>query len=216
MSTKNDIFKLYLRLLRKHGPPQKYWPQWCATKKSLKTREMIAIGAILTQRTSWHNVDLALKNLKRVNLLSLGKISKLKDLDYLSNLIKPAGFPKIKAKRLFTFCAFVTEKHRGLENFMKEDLETSRRELLSLNGIGPETADTILLYALEKPSFVIDEYTRRLLVKKGLSTNLKYRHLKDFFEKSLPPAMGLYRDFHALIIIEGKGEKSSFMKKTRG
>ena len=95
---------------------------------------------------------------------------------------------------------------------MGENLEVARERLLALIGIGPETADVLLSYVLDKPSFVIDEYTKRLVKKRNLATNLVYDHLKKFFEKSLPRDVKLYQDFHALIIIEEKGEAASVMR----
>lgn len=148
----NPFYQLYFELLGKYGSPVKFWPQWCARRKSLREREIIAIGAILTQRASWHNAHLALVNLK-------------------------------KAK------------------------------LLSLSGIGPETADTILLYVLDKPSFVIDEYTKRLVRKRGLANHFDYDFLKNLFEENLPKDVKIYQDLHALIIIEEKGGLGSVMEK---
>src|SRR4030042_3747249 len=96
-----NLLKLYSQLLLEYGPPSKYWPQWCAPHKTLKDREKIIIGMILVQPTSWHNADLALKNLKLANLLSLQKIANLQSPDHLTQLIRPAGFYQSKPKRLF-------------------------------------------------------------------------------------------------------------------
>lgn len=209
----NKIHQLYLNLLYQHQSPEKIWPQWCSSKKTSKMREIIAIGAILTQRTSWRNADLALRNLKKASLLSLKKISELKNLSQLTELIRPAGFYKSKPKRLYDFCTFVIKNYGNLENFRKEDLQISRQELLSLKGIGPETADTILLYSLGKPSFVIDEYTKRLVKQKKLTDKFDYDDLKNLFEKNLPCDVKLYQKFHAFIIIAQKGETYSTMRK---
>ncbi|PIS14215.1 endonuclease [Candidatus Shapirobacteria bacterium CG09_land_8_20_14_0_10_47_13] len=207
------IYQLYLELLARHGPPVKFWPQWCAGKKSERDRGTIVLGAILTQRTNWHNADLALRNLKKEKWLSLKKIAALNDLGKLVSLIKPAGFYNTKSRRIFDFCLFIAEEYGGLKNFMKTDLKTARRQLLSLYGIGPETADVILLYALDKPSFVVDEYTRRLVRKNNLATNLNYDFLKNFFEKNLPADVSIFQNFHAFIIIEQKGKPGSLMAK---
>lgn len=209
----DKVFQLYLELLEKHGPPNKFWPQWCAKRKTLNLREKIAIGAILTQRTSWHNAHLALLNLKKTNLLSLKKIANLPNLKKLTTLIRPAGFYQSKPKRLFSFSAFVSREYQRLATFMKEDLAVARSKLLSISGIGPETADTILLYVLGKPSFIIDEYTRRLLKSRRLTNKFDYDFLKSYFEKHLPKDVYVYQNFHALIIIEQKGPKSSLMEK---
>ena len=208
-----EVYQLYLELLEKHGSPQKFWPQWCARKKTLATKEKIAIGAILTQRTSWHNAHLALLNLKKENLLSLQKILGLTDFSQLVDLIRPAGFYQTKPKRLFNFCSFAIKEYGGLEKFMAENLEVARDKLLSIPGIGPETADTILLYVLDKPSFVVDEYTKRLVKRRGLTDNLNSDSLKNLFEENLPGNVGVYQDFHALIIIDQKGEVGSRMEK---
>lgn len=208
----NKIFQLYLDLLQKYGSPEKYWPQWCKKEKSLKEREIIVLGAILTQRTSWRNAEMALANLKKAALLSLGKIAGLDSPEPLVGLIRVAGFYQTKPKRLFEFCRYINEKYGGIENFRRlagENLAEARRELLSLYGIGPETADTILLYVLDKPSFVIDEYTKKLVTKEKLATDLNYENLKKLFEEGLPRDVRIYQDFHALIIFSQK-EKSGW------
>lgn len=209
----NKICRLYLELRKKHGSPEKIWPQWCASQKTLPLREIIAIGAILTQRTSWHNADLALRNLKKKGLLSLEKIADLDNLSRLTDLIRPAGFYQTKPQRLFDFCSFVVKEYGGLKNLLREDLKITRQKLLAISGIGPETADTILLYVLDKPSFVIDEYTKRLVKKRKLAANFDYGYLKELFERNLPREVKIYQDFHALIIIEEKGETSSVMRR---
>lgn len=126
---KNKIHNLYLKLYAKHGDPEKFWPQWCAKKKTPKLRNIIAIGAILTQRTSWHNADLALRNLKKENLLSLKKIASLRKFTKLTELIRPAGFYQTKPKRLFTFASFIVNNYGNLDNFAKEDLIVAREKL---------------------------------------------------------------------------------------
>jgi endonuclease-3 related protein len=189
-----------------------FWPQWCAKRKTDGLREIIVIGAILTQRTGWYNANLALKNLKKANLLSLSKIASLPNLKRLGKLIRPVGFYQTKPKRLFALASFITEEYGSLKEFAKESLTRARDKLLSVYGIGPETADTILLYALDKPSFVIDEYTRRLVKKRKLSQKPDYDSLKELFEKSLPRDVGVFQKFHALIIIDQKGGKQSLME----
>ena len=198
------IYKFYLRLSKKYPRPPELWQVWCQKKKSAKLKEEIAIGAILTQRTNWRNVEQALANLKKTNILSLKKISRLKNLEKLKNLIKPAGFYQTKSKRLYEFCRFLQLNYGSLSNFTKEDLKTAREKLLALYGIGPETADSILLYALDKPTFVIDEYTRRFVKKNRLAKKFTYDYLKNLFEKNLPCDVELYQKYHALIVWEGK------------
>lgn len=206
------IYKTYLELYKKHGDPVSLWPQWCAKRKDNALREIIAIGAILTQRTGWRNTNLALKNLKTENLLSLNKITTLANLKKLTELTKPAGFYQTKPKRLFVLASFIIKNYGSLKNFRKENLGTARNKLLDLYGIGPETADTILLYVLDKPTFVIDEYTRRLVEQRKLSENLQYDNLKQLFEENLPKDVTVFQNFHALIIIEQKGRKHSLME----
>ncbi len=206
------IYKTYIELYKKHGDPVSLWPQWCAREKDDALREIIAIGAIMTQRTGWRNANLALKNLKKENLLSLNKIAVLTNLKKLTELTKPAGFYQTKPKRLFVFASFIFKEYGNLKNFRKENLETARNKLLDLYGIGPETADTILLYVLDKPTFVIDEYTRRLVKQMRFSDNLNYDNLKQLFEKNLPKDITIFQNFHALIIIEQKGRKHSPME----
>jgi endonuclease-3 related protein len=209
---KNKIYQLYLQLYGKYGDPAVFWPQWCAKNKTEATREIVSIGAILTQRTSWHNADLALENLKRKNLLSLEKIAKLKNLDELTELIRPAGFYQSKPKRLFSLASFVVGSYGNLTDFMREELNLARDKLLGLYGIGPETADTILLYALDRPTFVIDAYTQKLVEKEGLAKNLDYHYLKQLFEDNLPKDTTLFQNFHTLIIVEQKGQEGSMMR----
>lgn len=192
------IYKLYLQLLKRYGGPQKY-------------RELIAIGAILTQRTSWRNADIALRNLKKNKLLSLDKIAELTNLNKLTKLVRPAGFFQTKPKRLYGLASFVVQKYGNLNKFAKEEIEIARNKLLNLYGIGPETADTIILYALDKPSFVIDEYTKRFVAKNLSLKNKNYDYLKKLFESNLPKKVEVYQNYHALIVVEQKGLKGSRM-----
>jgi len=208
---RNKIYNLYLELLKKYGDPVKYWPQWCAKRKSLKLKEEIALEAILVQRTSWRNAEIASKNLKKGNLLSINALAKIDDFKKLVSLVKPAGFYNTKPRRLLGFSQFIQKDYGSWQNFCQEDLETVREKLLSCYGIGPETADTILLYATEKPTFVIDEYTKRFVKARNLASEFSYDFLKNFFEENLPKNVRLFQDFHALIIIDQKGGKYSSM-----
>jgi len=208
----NKIYQLYLTLFREYGSPERFWRQWCKRKKSKKDREMIALGAILAQRTSWHNVRLSLENLEKTRLLGINAIACLSDLRELKKAIKPAGFYERKSRVLFGFCSFIYSSYGNLLNFAKEDLEIARQKLLSISGIGPETADTILLYSLGKPAFVIDEYTKRLVKERKLSKDLDNRFLKNLFEKNLPKDVKIYQDLHALIVIDQKGVEKSRME----
>jgi len=203
---KKKIYKIYLRLLKKYGLANKFWKKWCKIKKTKRDKEEILIEAILTQRTNWKNVGLALRNLKKANISSIGKIYQIgkRNGKLLENLIRPSGFYKQKAKRLFVLSQFIIKNYGNFENFLKEDLETCRKELLSLYGIGPETADSILLYAGDLPIFVIDEYTRRLVKKYNLAKKFSYDFLQNLFQENLPKEVKIYRNFHALIVLDGK------------
>lgn len=210
---KHKIHKTYKDLLEKHGDAKKFWPQWCAKEKDLRTREIIAIGAILTQRTSWRNADIALRNLKKESLLSLKEIAALSSPGKLTELVRPAGFYQTKPKRLYSFASFIVREYGNLAKFMRENLDIARNKLLGLYGIGPETADTILLYALDRPSFVIDEYTKRFVSNHlSLRGKLEYDHLKKLFEENLPRDVKIYQNYHTLIIVEQKGKEGSLMK----
>jgi len=206
--SKTKIYKLYLRLLKKYGLANKFWKKWCKIKKNKKDKEEILIGAILTQRTNWRNVELALKNLKEAKILSVEKIYWLagKNSKLLEKLIRPAGFYRQKAKRLFFLCRFIVTNYGSLEKFFCQDLEICRKELLALYGIGPETSDSILLYAGDLPIFVIDEYTRRFVKKHNLAKKFSYDFLQNLFQKNLPEDVKIYQNFHALIVLDGKNE----------
>lgn len=201
--------------MRKYGKPRDFWRKWCKKEKTKKDKEEIIFGAILTQRASWKNVELALKNLREAKILSIEKIYQVgeKNRESLEKLIRPSGFYRQKAKRLFILSKFVVENFKTLENFFKQDLKTCREQLLELPGIGTETADSILLYAGQKPIFVIDEYTRRFVKEHNLSNKLSYDYLQNLFQKSLPQDIKIYQDFHAMIVIEGKGTDWDLVSK---
>jgi len=216
----NVFEKLYKELKRKYGMPKGQWKLWCKRPKTERGREEVIIGAILTQRTNWRNVEIAINNLKRAKINSLKNIYRLGPKK-LENLIKPSGFYKAKAQYLFNLARFIVENYGSLEKGMKKaELKELREELLKLKGIGPETADSILLYALDKPIFVIDEYTRRLLKNRasiyygseGEEENevlFAYQFLQKSFEGNLRKDFRLYQDFHALIVINGKNSRSN-------
>lgn len=199
----NDFEKLYKELKKKYGKPKKQWSLWCQRPKIEKEREEVLIGAILTQRTNWKNAELALNNLRKKGIGSLNDIYRLGSRK-LVPLIKPAGFYQIKAEYLFNLAKFVIENYGNLEKMKRDDGKTLREKLLKLKGIGPETADSILLYALDKPVFVIDEYTKRWVEKHHLATKTDYCFLQKLFEENLRKDLKLYQDFHALIVIDGK------------
>lgn len=203
----NRFEKLYQELKKKYGNPKGQWSLWCKRQKKEKEREEVIIGAILTQRANWRNVELAINNLKKEKVNSLKKILEIGP-KRLEKLIKPSGFYKAKAKYLFGLVQFILKNYGDLTKMKKSDWEELREKLLKLKGVGPETADSILLYALDKPVFVIDEYTRRLIEKRNLAKNFSCLSLQKLFERNLKRDFKLYQDFHALIVIEGKNQSN--------
>lgn len=207
MDSEDKIYKLYTSLLEKYGKPRDYWQLWCKPRKSEQDRVKVLLGAVLTQRTNWRNVELALKNLEKTGKLSIEGVYNLgkSNIALLEELVRPSGFYKQKARRIFALCSFIVEEYGTLEKFFQQDTAVCRKELLEISGIGQETADDILLYAGDKLTFVIDEYTRRIAKKQGLSNNLSYSHLQQLFQKALPPEPKVYRNFHAMLVLEGRG-----------
>ena len=181
------IYELYKQLSSVYGK-QNWWP----LSGHMDKFDEVSIGAILTQNTSWKNVEKALKNLISANVLSLGDILNT-DETTLKNLIKPAGFYNLKAVRLKEFA-------NAVKNIKKDEI--NREFLLSIKGIGKETADTILLYGLDKITFVVDAYTKRLFYRIGIvdSEKIDYDELKSLIESSIPRNLEIYKEFHALIV----------------
>ncbi|MFH1721476.1 MAG: hypothetical protein ABH950_02595 [Candidatus Altiarchaeota archaeon] len=165
----------------------------------------VTIGAILTQNTAWTNVEKAIRNLKNEGLLSPQKIRDA-PLPHLKKLIRPSGYYNIKALKLKKFIEFLYVDSDGhLEAMKKESLKSLREKLLSVWGIGEETADSILCYALEKKSFVVDAYTKRIMIRLGYVKNdVSYDELKRLVEKHIPADLGFYKEFHALFVAHGK------------
>ncbi len=184
------MVSLYRRLLRKYGR-QGWWPG--------DSQYEIVAGALLTQNTSWRNAEKAIKNLKNENLLHPSRILETPD-SRLRLLLRPSGYYRQKAERL----KILTRKY--LEIKKRKSLPT-REELLSLKGIGKETADSILLYAFDLPVFVIDAYTRRFCSHYGLFKGRGYDDYRSFFESSLPRSVPLYKEYHALIVAWAKDQK---------
>jgi endonuclease III related protein len=177
--------------------PQHWWPG--------RSRFEVIIGAILTQNSSWTNVVAAIKNLRSARLLTPSAINAV-PLAKLARLIRPSGYFRQKAKKLKSFTHFLFSVHSGsLTRMFRTPTTTLREQLLAVHGIGPETADSILLYAGDHPVFVIDAYTRRILERHGFATP-KHSHedLRTFFEISLPRDTQLFNEFHALIVHTGK------------
>ena len=187
----------YLDVLLAHYGPPKWWPADSPFE--------VMVGAILAQNTAWKNVEKAIRTLKAYDLLDARKMHEL-DQDTLALAIKPAGTYNLKAARLKGFVAWFLERFEGsLEKMKSVPLPRLREELLEVKGIGPETADAILLYALEMPTFVVDAYAHRVLTRHELALDeAGYDDLKEYFEKNLPRDPKLYNDFHALIVSVGK------------
>jgi len=199
-----NICALYETLLEKHGKAEGQWSLWCKRPKTIAEKETVIIESILTQRANWNNVCMAVSNLKNAGALSLKQILSSGE-EKLQCLIKPSGFYKTKARRLKTLSGFIAIECGGINEAGKIPAALLRERLLSLNGIGEETADDLLLYAFEKPFFVIDEYTRRLVKKLKMADNFSYGRLQKLFEEGLGKRdYTLYQDFHALIVINGK------------
>lgn len=165
----------------------------------------VAVGAFLTQNTNWNNVEKALANLKAADALDLRILADM-PLPQLEQLIRPSGFFRQKAQRLQYFCRYVLDHHAGsLDKLLQRDLDATRKELLALSGIGPETADSILLYAGQRPSFVIDSYTRRFLGRMGVLTGAEsYDDIRARFMGEVKKEVPLYQHYHALIVTHCK------------
>lgn len=210
--SENKIVKLYKKLQEKYGSPKGQWKLWCKRPKTQQEKERIIIEAILTQRANWKNVELAWLRLEQSKTCSLKAIYNLgkKNKKKLAELIRPSGFYKQKTDYLLGLTGFIIRKYGSVSRMKEREKEKLREELLNLKGIGEETADAILLYALEKPIFVIDEYTRRWVKKHRLANNFSYRFLQELFEKNLKKDYRLYQDFHALIVIDRKIKHKSY------
>lgn len=197
MICNNKILNIYNKLLDKYGK-QNWWPvngiynnKDYSVPKNEDEQFEICIGAILTQNTSWKNVDKSLNNLRKENLLSAKKIL-LCNENKLKEAIKPSGYYNQKTKKLKLFAEFFASLNGRTP---------TREELLSIWGVGRETADSILLYAYKQPHFVVDVYTRRLF---GFAKELDYDIIKAQFEKTLPKDYRIYNEYHALIVEQGK------------
>ena len=193
---KKVLLEIYNRLYGHFGP-QHWWPG--------DTPFEIAVGAILTQNTNWGNVEKAITNLKKEKKLSARALHATTRKE-LASLIRPAGYFNIKAGRLKHFIDFLAGHYNGSMKKMRvEETMSLRERLLNVNGIGPETADSILLYALEKPVFVIDAYTKRILSRhKLVSEKVVYHDLQDIFHEDLPQDVKLFNEYHALFVMLGK------------
>lgn len=193
----DKVLRRIYNLLYSSFGPRRWWPA--------DTPFEVIIGAILTQNTAWTNVTRAINNLKENKLLTPKKLHEI-NKERLAMLIRPAGYFNIKSSRIKHFMNFLFSEYGGsLKRMFKEDTKKLREKLLSVKGIGPETADSILLYAGEKPVFVVDAYTKRLLSRHGLlNGGMDYDEIQAYFMAHLPEDARLYNEFHALIVQTGK------------
>lgn len=189
------ILSVYERIFEFFGP-QHWWPADSPFE--------VIVGAILTQNTAWRNVRMAINRLKEEGVLSCAGIHGL-SAGRLSELIRSSGYYNVKAGRLKAFCEHIITDHGGdLAGFLRQDLETLRPELLRIKGIGPETADSIVLYAAEKPSFVVDAYTFRVFTRHAwIGEGMTYEDLRRYFMDVLDPDVPLFKEYHALLVRTG-------------
>ncbi len=193
VSVEADLRKIYDLLLAQYGP-QQWWPG--------ETAFEVMVGAVLTQNTAWSNVERAIQNLKRAGMLSPLSIYQFPQ-EALADLLRPSGYFNVKAVRLKNLCKWVLEL--GLEESRDLPTDSLRSALLTVKGIGPETADDILLYAYDRPVFVIDAYTRRIFSRIGLvSGKESYEVLRKLFERELAASAAIYNEYHALIVYHAK------------
>jgi endonuclease-3 related protein len=188
--------KIYQKLYQTYGS-RHWWPG--------ETSFEVMVGAILTQNTSWRNVEKAIQNLKEEGVLNPKGIRDLKKSE-LAPLIKSSGYYRIKADRLKSFVDFLFEEYNGnIKKMGRERLRELREKLLGVKGVGPETADSILLYGLKKPIFVVDAYTKRILSRHGvISEEASYDEVQKLFMNYLPLDEKLFNEYHALFVYLGK------------
>ena len=197
MNRTATLLKSFYEAMYEAYGPQHWWPAQSPTE--------VIIGAILTQNTAWKNVERAIASLQQAEMLDW---QRLRDVSFeeLAELIRPSGTYQVKARRLKSFIAWLWERYDGdLDRMFATSLPTLREELLSISGIGRETADAILLYAGNLPTFVVDAYTARILSRHGLIDEYAdYDEIKDTFESNLPSDAELFNEFHALLVQVGK------------
>jgi len=186
----------YEALFQAHGE-QHWWPGRAPFE--------VIVGALLVQNTNWVNAARAIANLRQANLLTPSAIESVPQAK-LARLIRSSGYFRQKARKLKAFVNFLRKEHRGsLAAMFRAPTAKLREQLLAVHGVGPETADSILLYAGDHPVFVVDAYTRRILQRHGLATGKEsYEEIRELFEKSLPNDPQLFNEFHALIVHTGK------------
>lgn len=184
--------KIYKRLYNEFGP-QNWWPA--------RTRLEVIVGAVLTQNTNWGNVEKALDNLRKEGQLSLGALKNISH-EKLASCIRPAGYFNVKAKRLKNVINFLFDEFGGdFSKVKREDWILLRQKFLNVNGVGPETADSILLYAFDKPVFVIDAYTKRILSRHNIiNKTADYHVTQKIFMDCLEHNVVMFNEYHALIV----------------
>ena len=194
--TKEKLIQIFGLLHATYGP-RNWWPG--------DTPFEVIVGAVLTQNTAWRNVAQAIDNLKREGLLEARALLHAEP-DRVKDLITPAGYYNVKYDRLMNLLRFLEGHGPDLERFRHLPMDELRSGLLEVKGVGPETADSILLYAFQRPVFVVDAYTRRLFSRLGhhWMEEASYDEVQRFFMGALPPDTSLYNEFHALIVVHGK------------
>lgn len=194
--TREILTEIYELLFDAFGP-QDWWPG--------ETPFEIIAGAILAQNTNWTNVEKAIANLKSAQRLSPQSLLDI-DQSRLAELIRPAGYYNLKSRRLKNLVDWLFDDYEGeVENLKSIDTDRLRTELLTVKGVGRETADSILLYALDRPIFVVDAYTARIAIRHGLiEQDAGYEQLRELFEWNLPREVRLFNEYHALLVRAGK------------
>ncbi|MFO0790408.1 MAG: endonuclease III domain-containing protein [Pirellulales bacterium] len=192
----STLHQVYECLLTRFGP-QHWWPG--------ESPFEIMVGAVLVQNTAWRNVERAIENLRDAGVMKPRAMYALRP-EELAELIRPAGYYQVKTKRLRNLLKFVIEEFDGsLAAMFSTSLPVLREQLLAIHGIGPETADAILLYAGGLPTFVVDTYAHRILARHGwIEYEADYHQVKDYFESELPTAAPLFNEYHALLVQVGK------------
>jgi endonuclease III related protein len=195
--------EVYQRLLDAFGP-QNWWPG--------DTHFEMMVGAILVQNTNWQNVERAIGNLREADLLDPHALNDVPE-EELEELIRPAGYYRVKARRLRSLLQFLVERYNGsIETMFGSPLSELRQQLLSVHGVGPETADSILLYAGSLPTFVVDTYTYRIFSRHGwIDLDSDYHQIQELFHDHLPADVHMYNEYHALLVYLGK----HFCKKNK-
>lgn len=190
------LLEIYSLVYKMYGP-RYWWPADSAFE--------VMVGAILTQNTNWANVEKAISNLKKERLLSPARLYRL-NIKRLARLIRPCGYYNIKASRLKNFLSYLFLRYSGkLTNMSRQRTRVLRKEMLGVKGLGPETVDSIILYGLKKPIFVVDAYTRRIMNCQGIiNSNSSYDEIQAVFMKNLPKSVKLFNEYHALLVEHGK------------